>query len=530
MRNEKVITPEFRRLSSGVAGLDEVLCGGFIPGRAYLVRGGPGTGKTILGLHFLSAGAADGERALFITMDEPEAHIRRNAKALGFDLTGVTFLDLSPTSEFFAKMETYDIFSPAEVEREPITQKIIQQVEKLKPQRVFLEAMTQFRYLTADAFQYHKQALSFLRFLLDQGATVLLSSEGSQSAPDDDLQFVSDGILHLNGTPDNRNFTVVKFRGSDFHSGAQSMRLGNHGMAVFPRLLPERHHRAFAHELISSGVPELDKILHGGLERGTITIISGPSGVGKTTLGLQFMNEAAQRGERSVVYSFEEDRSVLVQRSEAIAIPVRAMEERGALSIVQVEPLLYTPEEFAKLVRQEVEKKKARIVMLDSISGYRLCMRGENLESHLYALGKYLKNMGVTALFINEAEAITGEFRGTELGISYMADNILFLRYWEMDGALHKAIGVLKKRMSSFEPSLRELQITPAGLRVGQPLTRLRGILSGAPEWADLSKGHQYTQTKERPFHDSRRRSQPHQPGPARRVSGPARLRHAAAR
>ncbi|MDH7475352.1 MAG: ATPase domain-containing protein, partial [Anaerolineae bacterium] len=197
-----------QRLSTGIVGLDEVLHGGFTPGRAYLVRGGPGTGKTTLGLHFLTAGSANGEKVLFITLGEPEAMIRQNAESLGFDLSGIAFLDLSPTPEFFAQVETYDIFSPAEVEREPTTRKIVEQVERLKPSRVFIDAMTQFRYLAADPYQYRKQVLSFLRFLVERDTTVLFTSEGSAEAPDADLQFLSDGIIHLEYAPEGRTLCV----------------------------------------------------------------------------------------------------------------------------------------------------------------------------------------------------------------------------------------------------------------------------------------------------------------------------------
>src|SRR4028118_2236298 len=144
------------RLSTGVPGFDEVLHGGFIPGRAYLVRGQSGTGKTTLGLHFLKAGAEAGKKSLYITLGESAEQIRTNADALGFDLKGITFLDLSPSSQFFTEIQTYDIFSPAEVEREPTTQRIIEQVETLKPQRIFLDAMTQFRYLSPAAFPVRK--------------------------------------------------------------------------------------------------------------------------------------------------------------------------------------------------------------------------------------------------------------------------------------------------------------------------------------------------------------------------------------
>lgn len=357
------------RLSTGIAGLDEILHAGLIPGRAYLVRGGPGTGKTTLGLHFLTAGQSSHEKPLFITLGETEEQIRRNAETVGFDLEGITFLDLSPSSTFFTEVQSYDIFSPAEVEREPVTQKILEQVEALKPQRVFLDAMTQFRYLSADTFQFRRQSLSFLRFLVEQGATVLFTSEGSEEAPDDDLQFMSDGVIHLDFSPEGRTISIIKLRGSDFRSGLHAMKLAGTGMEVFPRILPSTYRRDFAVEVIPSGVPELDELLHGGLERGTISVISGPTGVGKTTLGLQFMKEAAGRGERSVVYTFEEQVGIILERSEAINIPVKAMMARGTLSIAPVEPLKFFPDEFARMVRQEVEEQQARIVMIDSTSG-----------------------------------------------------------------------------------------------------------------------------------------------------------------
>jgi len=475
-----------KRISTGVAGLDEIMSGGLVRGRAYLVRGGPGSGKTTLGLHFLTCGAAAGEPVLCISLAEPEAQLRDNAQGMGIDLTGVSFLDLSPDANFFSQAQSYDIFSPAEVEREPVTRSIMERVEQLKPRRIFVDSMTQFRYLTQDAFQFRKQALSFLRFLVEHQATVLVTSEGTTEAPDEDLRFMSDGVLELESGPDGRRVAVTKFRGSDFRNGPHAFRLGETGMEVFPKLSSEEHGRPFHPEMIRSGVPELDEMLHGGMTRGMVTLISGPSGVGKTTLGVLFMRELAGRGEHSVVYLFEEWIESFVHRCEAISIPVHAMIERGTLSVVQVEPLRYSSDEFNRMVRREVEERNARIVMLDSISGYRLCIRGQELVTHLAALTRYLKSMGVTALIINETESIAGgEFRVTEVGISYLADNVLFLRYLETAGQLRKAVGVLKKRMSDFENNLRELEITRYGVKVGRPLTNLRGILTGTPQLAD---------------------------------------------
>src|SRR5262245_9848496 len=217
------------RVSTGVTGLDEVLHGGLLPGRTYLVRGGPGTGKTMLGLHFLTAGAARNERALFITVEESTEQICADAAALGFDLRGVRFVDLTPGAEFFRKAKSYDIFSPAEVEREPTTQRIVEEIETIRPDRVFLDAMKQFRYLSPDAFQYHKQVLSLLRFLEERGATVLFTSEGSDVTSDEHLQFLSDGVLHLVANSTSRNISVIKFRGSDYEQGEHSLRLTDRG-------------------------------------------------------------------------------------------------------------------------------------------------------------------------------------------------------------------------------------------------------------------------------------------------------------
>jgi circadian clock protein KaiC len=479
------------RVKTGIPGLDEILHGGLLAQQAYLLHGSPGTGKTMLGFHFLTAGAAKGEKALLITMGEPAEQLQANAVSLGFDLTGIKFLDLAPTADFFAQVQTYDIFSPADVEREPTTERITTEVETLRPIRVFVDAITHFRYLSSDNSQFRRQMHSFLRFLIQSGATVLFTSEFSVAEPDDDLQYMSDGIIRLEHADDLRTIRVTKFRGSDFISGRHSLRLSSQGVKVFPRLLPASEFKQeFTTEIVSSGVPELDELIHGGIERGTITIISGPSGVGKTTLGMQFMKESAARGERSVVYTFEEWANMLISRCESVNIPANTMIERGTLSVVQVEPLRYTPDEFAQMVRTDVEQNGAALVMIDSISGYRLSVHGDELVRQLHALSKYLQSMGVAVILINEIEEVVGEFRVSNVGISYIADNIIFLRYLEVRGELRRAIGVLKKRLSDFEKTLREYAITQNGIKVGKPLTNLRRILSGMPEWDGNEEPH----------------------------------------
>lgn len=471
------------RLTTGVTGLDEILHGGLPPHGAYLVRGGPGSGKTTLGLHFLAAGAAAGEPCLLITLEESEQRIRANAAKRGIDLSAVAVLDISPTSSFFAEAQSYDIFSPAEVEREPVTYRILEQVAALRPQRVFLDPMTQFRYLSADAFQFRRQAVSLLRYLVEQGATVLYTSEKNASLADDDLQFMGDGVIDISSGPHGRSVEVAKLRGSDFHAGRHTLRLAESGIAIFPRLEPIAQRPGFVYERLSSGLATIDALLNGGIERGAITLVTGPSGVGKTTLGLQFMQAAASRGERVLIYSFEEEASMMLSRCDGIGLAAREMVEQGRLVIRKVEPLQYTPDEFAALVREEVERQGTRMVMLDSVAGFVLSLRGDELRARMHALTKYLQNIGVAVIVINEQETIVGDFRATETGLSYLADAMIFLRYLEIDGELRRAIGVLKKRLGDFEKTLREFRITERGIEVGEPLTGLRGILRGMPEF-----------------------------------------------
>ena len=478
------------RISTGVAGLDEILSGGLIPNRSYLVRGGPGTGKTTLGLHFLEAGMRKDEKGLIISFNLGEKELRELMKGFNPDLQNFSVLDLSPNSRFFSEVESYEIFAPSEVERGPITKTIIERIEAEKPKRIAIDSISQLRYLASTSAQFHKQIRSFLYFLIEKGTTVLFTSEVSSTNPDDDMQFISDGIISLSNSPEGlRTLSPLKYLGSGFLSGLHNLKLSAVGMEVFPRLVPQNHARPFTLEALSSGVPALDEMLCGGLERGTITLISGPSGTGKTTLGMNFMKEAARRGERSVIFSFEEDPELIFHRADSINIPARLMVEKGTLSIQRIEPLQYTPGEFAFRVRKEVEEKNARIIMIDSTAGYRVSLQGEDPVSHLHAVCKYLQNMGVATILINEKEHLTGSFRITELGISYMADNIIFLDYIERyKGSiieLKKAVGILKKRMSGFDSSLHELEIGPNGIRISETLRNLKFIIAGLPSWQE---------------------------------------------
>ena len=474
------------RLPVGVSGLDSVLKGGLLPERSYLLRGGPGTGKTILGLHYLLAGVEGGETALYLSFEEAPETIVDNAERLGFDLSAVEFLDLTPTGDLFADSRPYGLFEPDEVESEGVTAAITDAIDRVDPDRVVLDSVNRLESLTADAYQFRRQLTSLLTRFTDEGSTVLFTTQPTAAAPDDELQFLADGAIELDFGPKGRTVQVTKFRGSDFESGVHTVRISDLGMTVYPILVPGDHDREFTAEQLSSGVDTLDELLGGGIERGTVTVVSGPTGVGKTTLATSISVTAADSGNRAACYLFEESTGTFTHRSAGIGFPVEERQADGTLAVEVVEPVTISPDEFASAVRQEVETRDTEVVVIDGISGYRLSMRGDDddIVRELHALCRYLKNMGVTTILLDDIAKLTGNVDVTSHRISYLADNVVLLRYLEVDSELQKAVGVLKKRASDFERSLRAFEITADGIEVGEPLTGLRGILSGVPDVA----------------------------------------------
>ncbi len=450
------------RLSTGVTGLDRILHGGLPPSQAYLVSGGPGSGKTTLGIHYLLAAEDDG--ALFVSLGETDVQLRRNAASSGLAMDQVAVLDLSPATHN-EESDPYSLLESWDVEGAAIHDRIVEEARKLSPSRIFIDSVGHMRYLSADPFQYRKQVVSLLRKLTTGGATVLFTSEQLADLEDEALSFLSDGIIHLEHKAHGRLCQIRKLRGSGFAEGVHYYDIGERGLRVYPRLVPAEHGRTFEHETISSGVPELDELTHGGIDRGTVTLISGPTGVGKTTLATQYMKEAASRGERSVIYNFDEGPFTFFRRCEKIGLPVREMVDTGNLRFEAIEPLHYNPDQFSEAVRLEVEEHGTRIVLLDSLSGYRQSVQGEDLQARIHALCRYLVNMGVTVLLINETYAITGEqLRVTEHEVSYLADTIILLRYLELSGKIGKTIGILKKRTGEFDPAgVRDYRLRPQG-------------------------------------------------------------------
>lgn len=477
-----VDSPE--QLSSGIEELDQVLRGGFGSGRMYLVYGEPGVGKTLLGMHFLEAGLERDETVLFVHGEESREELLVNGAELGIDLDGACFLDLGPESEYFVEQRSYDLVDPSDVERDQYATDIHGTVDEVDPDRIVVDPITQLRHVEPDGYRFRQRILSFMRFLKQRGSTVLgTATPAPEKEYDTEIRSLSDGIVELSRGTDGRRIDVVKHRTFGQRDGDHGMEIRDRGIEIFPALTPGNHERTAGHDRVRSGVDGFDALVGGGFDSGTVTFISGPTGVGKTTLGTTFLAQAAADDMSAVSYLFEEDVETYTNRSESVGIPVTELRERDRLAVEPVEPLARSAEEFAHVVKTRVERDDVDVVMIDGIDGYTTSIQGDgrSLVRKLHALTRYLTDMGVTVLITDEITDVTGISSATSVDASYVADNIVFLSYVEVNSTLRKVVGVLKKRTGDFEHSLRRFEITSDGIHIGDPLTGVRGILEGTP-------------------------------------------------
>ena len=483
------MTTHLERMPTGIPGLDEVLMGGLIPRRTYLIVGRTGTGKTVLSLQWLLAGQKMGEQGLYISLAEPVDEIAKNVASFGWSVEGLAVRELVPSRASIPVEEEYTVFPPSDVESTSIWNAIYQAVEEVRPSRLVIDSAAQLRALSVDEYQFRKQILTLVKWLNQQGCTTLLIFEPTIAEHETSLTLAVDGVIRLWHEVGEaklltlRGLQVDKMRGSDFLSGIHAMRITNQGLVVFPHRIEPPAVSVPASGQVPSGVPELDEMLHGGIEIGTSTIISGPAGVGKTTLAIQFMCQAAQAGLPGIIYSFEEPTQFMRERAARIGLPVEALIGSGQLRFQGLNPMTLYPDEFLKILREAVEQDGRRAVMLDSTRGYHIAMEQFGaLNVHLHNMLSYLNHHGITTFLVNEVERLTGELVITEIGVSYIVDNVLLLRYAEVDGRLMHVVSCLKKRLGEFEPDIREFRITRAGLQVGHRLEGLRGVLTGIPE------------------------------------------------
>ena len=474
-------------VATGIAGLDTVLEGGLTANRLYLLEGLPGAGKTTMALQFLREGVERGESVLYVTLSETEAELREVAASHGWTLDGVHINELFPMGDQLDPDEQYTMFHPSEVELGKVTLAILAEFERLKPQRVVFDSLSEIRLLAGSLLRFRRQILALKQYFAGRNATVLLLDESHQLEQGLNAHTIVHGVVSLDQLRpefggDRRRLRVTKMRGRPFHSGFHDYEILTGGVVVFPRLVAADHRGEPEDGTLHSGLDALDALLGGGIDRGTSTLLLGAAGTGKSTLAMHFVMRAAEQGERSAVFLFEESVHAMRKRSQGLGLDVDGRIDDGTIMIQSVDPSELSPGEFFHIVREAVEQKQARIVVIDSLNGYLNAMPGERfLVTQLHELLSYLGQMGVSSFLLNAQQGMIGSMSST-LDVSYLADTVVLLRYFEANATVRTAISVMKKRTGAHERTLREMVIGKTGIEIGDPLRNFRGVLTGVPQ------------------------------------------------
>ncbi len=478
------------RISSGNGGLDAILRGGLPSKRLYLLEGSPGSGKTTFALKFLLEGVKRGESCLYITLSETSEELHAVAASHGWSLDGIELFELASAEAVMGGDRDQSILYSWEVELGETVRLIEAQVERSNPRRVVFDSLSEMRLLAQDPLRYRRQVLALKQFFAGRDTTVILVDDltSSRGERDTHLHSLCHGVvtlerLTLEFGAARRRMQVQKLRGVDFLAGYHDLVIRKGGIDIFPRLVASDHARAPTQGVASSGIGELDALFGGGPMRGTSTLLTGPAGSGKTSITMQFIIAACARGERATMYQFDERVSTLLARSGSLERQLRAYIDSGCLVIRQVNPAELSPGEFAAMVRSEVEDRGSRIIAIDSLNGYLASMPQEQqLILQMHELLSYLNRHGVVTFLINPQHGLVGTM-STSLNISYVADAVVLIRFFEAEGRMRKAISVIKNRGGEHEDAIRELRIDSHGIRIGDPLVNFRGVLTGTPEY-----------------------------------------------
>ncbi len=472
-------------ISTGIKGLDFILRSGLPKDHLYLVQGNPGTGKTTIGLQFLLEGERQGETGLYITLSESKDELIDVAESHGWDLGGIDIQDLTISGDSLTDDSRYTVFHPSEVELDETTKAILNEVERLNPSRVVFDSLSEMRMLASEPIRFRRQILALKQYFIGKKCTVMLLDDRTSQIHDRQLESIAHGVVNLEYVASDygkqrHNIQVVKMRGVNFQSGSHDFNIETGGILVFPRLglpgIPTEHKKGS----IRSSVKGLESLL-GGLDYGTSTILMGPAGIGKSTMSLTYAHAAAKNGERTAIYLFDESVKTLYKRTSALGMDIEKYVDEGLIYIRQIQLAELTPGELAHLIGEDVEENDTKLVIIDSVNGYLMSTPQERfLTMQFHELLSYLNRKGVVSMLIVGQFGLIGAMH-SPIDLSYLADAVVLLRYFEAEGEIRQAISVLKKRTGKHERTIREFRIDSGGIQLGKPLTDFSGVLTGVP-------------------------------------------------
>jgi circadian clock protein KaiC len=472
--------------TTGIPGLDDVLAGGLTRNRTYLIQGDPGVGKTTLGLQFILEGIEHGETGLYLTLSETKEELQAVADSHGRSLDDVHVFEYSAHDRLATEDES-TLFHPSEVELGQAVQALLAEVERVKPQRVVIDSLSEIRLLAQNPLRYRRQILGLKHYFSGRDATVLLLDDKSALQGDMQLMTLAHGVIILEQLApvygsERRRLRVSKFRGVKYRGGFHDFNIRTGGLVVYPRLVASEHRHPYELQRLPSGIAAVDELLGGGIDRGTSTLIIGPAGAGKSALATHYAAAAAERGENAAIFIFDESKSTLFARSEALHLNLRQHIDSGKISVTQIDPAEIPPGEFVHLVRDAVEQRDISVLIIDSLNGYMNAMPEERfLTIHMHELLTFLGQKGVATILVVAQHGLIGSNMAAPVDVSYLADCVVLLRYFEHAGEIRKAISVMKKRSGYHEKAIRPFAFTTNGIEVGEPLTDFHGILSGTP-------------------------------------------------
>src|SRR3954451_3869919 len=471
----------------GIDGLDDITVGGLARGRMFLLEGSPGTGKTTIATQFLLSGAKAGERSLYITLSETEDELRSGARSHGWSLDGIDIFELVPPESLLDENQQQSLLYSSDLELGETTKHIFEAMESHKPDRVVIDSLSEIRLLAQSSLRYRRQVLSLKHYFARNGATVVMLDDLTTDTHDKTVHSVAHGVIRLEElAPDygaeRRRLRVIKYRGQNFRGGFHDMVIKTGGVTVFPRLISSEHKKEVSRAPLPTDSPELNKLLGGGVERGSSTLVLGPAGTGKSLLTLNFAVQAIGRGDTAAMFIFDEELGLLFERAKGLGMDLAVLRDSGKLIIEQVDAAELAPGEFAQRVRTCVDEHAAQTVIIDSLNGYQAAMPEEKqLILHMHELLQFLNRQGATTFLTVAQHGLVGDMRAP-VDVTYLADTVILLRYFEAMGRVRRAISVIKKRTSAHEDTIREYRIGRNGITLGLPLTNFQGVLRGVPE------------------------------------------------